>query len=550
MGNAEILEQLRVRWLQINPSTAHTLGIHENDGKLEDYSPEGIETRISWLKQAVSTIKRINPQNKEEEFNVDLMLSSFKTDLWELEIHQEYLDSPTFYSYALMRPEGSFTIRNFASHDDRVRIIIDYSRSLEKWFDDAKKNLTGPLPLAKIQMGLNISQGSRPFFADQLIEFVAKSENEKLIEEWSEVNIRLLEIIDDWVEFLKLKLETGHENFALGEEKWLEYLRMTEGIPESVSAQQLLSIGEKNLDDNYNQFVEIAERKGYKDAFALKDFIYSELLPTPETLIPKTAEFVDRSRQFLIDSSIVTLPSEDKPDVVVTPKAFRKFAFAAMNTPGPFDPPEAKEALYYVTPPEPEWSSERTQEFLSMFAHPVNEIIAVHEAFPGHYLQLLWSNKATNKIALTFAYSYAMIEGWGHYTEQMVLEEGYPHEDPDILKAGQLIEALIRNVRYVCAIRMHVYGMSVEEATKLFMEKAFMPEQNASIEANRGTVDPLYLNYTLGKLMIYKLREDYKNELGETYSLRKFHDTILSFGSPNIAVLRRVMLKNNHEEVL
>jgi hypothetical protein len=253
---------------------------------------------------------------------------------------------------------------------------------------------------------------------------------------------------------------------------------------------------------------------------------------------------LDRIRQFIISSEIVGLPSEEHCKVIPTPKFARGFGFAAMNSPGPFEVKGADQSYYWVTPPEATWSSERTIQFMGFMNRSFLEIVTIHEAYPGHFVQLLYIKKSKSEISKLLARNITMIEGWAHYCEEMLLDAGYEPFDQVRLRAGQLIGALVRNVRYIVAISMHCRGMTTEEAKQLFMEKAFLPEPIAEIEANRGTIDPMYMNYTLGKLMILKLREDYNNELGDKYSDREFHDTLLSYGSPPIIALRKLMLSN------
>lgn len=267
--------------------------------------------------------------------------------------------------------------------------------------------------------------------------------------------------------------------------------------------------------------------------------------PEPQNLLEYVRETNNLAKLFLQQNDLVIIPTDDQCQVTEMPKAMREFAFAAMNTPGPFEPPEAKEAYYWVTPIEPTWSEARVKEHLQFFNDAFINNVTVHEAWPGHYLQLLWSNKTQSTIAKMFAHSYSMIEGWGLYSEEMMFQQGFrPLDSADTYHVGQLIGALVRSIRYISAIKMHCQGMSVAESKQLFMEKAYLTEHNAEIEANRGTFDPMYLNYNLGKLLIKKLLQDYKVEKGDKFSLKQFHDELLSYGSPPITILRNMVLEN------
>ncbi|MHA2101492.1 MAG: DUF885 domain-containing protein, partial [Candidatus Kariarchaeaceae archaeon] len=339
----------------------------------------------------------------------------------------------------------------------------------------------------------------------------------------------------------------AHNNFALGTEKFMQLLEKTEGV--NVDIDTLLQIGEEDLIKNYQSMQRIADDLTDGNIDKLMEIVKSEI-PSPESLVESAEAALERTRQFLIDSDIVTLPEHTQLKIVHTPEFARSFAFAAMSPPGPFEIKEASEAYYWITPPDANWSQERQNKFLEFFNKPFLEMVTIHEAWPGHYLQLLYNNKATSNIAKMFARSTTMIEGWGHYAEEMIYEVGYNPFDRKLLHAGQLLGALHRNVRYISAIRMHCMGMTVEESRQMFIQKGLMGPDNAMIEANRGTIDPMYLNYTLGKLLIKKLRGDLMKEQGGDFNLKKFHDTLLSYGSPPITVLRKLLFKNPEGNII
>ena len=270
----------------------------------------------------------------------------------------------------------------------------------------------------------------------------------------------------------------------------------------------------------------------------------SKTHPTAQGLIPDTRDLLEDIRHALIDHGIVSLPSEDRCQVIETP-TFMRYAFAAMDSAGALET-EATESFYYVTPVEDHWTPEQAEEWLSKFDYNTLRIISIHEVYPGHFVHHL-HNRYGRPLPLVnrVATSYAFTEGWAHYTEQMMLETDYGVGRPE-LRLTQLLEALVRNCRYVCSVAMHTGDMTVDEATKFFMDNAFMAEYPSRREALRGTFDPGYLNYTLGKLMILKLRDDYRRERNGDYSLRGFHDRLLSYGAPPLPLLRNVMLSGYH----
>jgi uncharacterized protein (DUF885 family) len=242
----------------------------------------------------------------------------------------------------------------------------------------------------------------------------------------------------------------------------------------------------------------------------------------------------------------VGFPSMVPVRVEETPKFERNRSFAMMDTPGPLD--KASEAFYYVTPTEKEWDAKKKEEWLSAFNFYSTDVTSIHEAYPGHYLQFLRLRASgVSKVDMAFG-SYAFGEGWAHYCEQMVIDEGYPEGADEITRAkyrlAQSQDALLRICRLCCSVKMHCQGMSVAEATKFFMENAYMAEAPANQEAQRGTWDPGYGCYTLGKLQILKLREDWRRQEGSAFSLRRFHEMLLDHGQPPIRLLREVMLKD------
>jgi len=272
--------------------------------------------------------------------------------------------------------------------------------------------------------------------------------------------------------------------------------------------------------------------------------------PTAQNLISDTAKDLEMIRKFLVDHRIISIPSSVRAQVAETPQFLRATSFASMDTPGPFET-KATEAYYYVTPVEPDWPEKQKEEWLTAFNYYTTDIVSVHEAYPGHYVQFLHLNASpATKLEKVFG-SYAFIEGWAHYSEQMMVDEGFG-ADGGKLKAAkyrlaQTDEALLRLCRLCVSIKMHCQGMTVDDATKFFQENCYYEQKPARQEAIRGAFDPEYLYYTIGKLEILKLRADYSKKEGSNYSLRKFHDEMLKHGMPPIKLLREVMLTDRSQ---
>jgi uncharacterized protein (DUF885 family) len=261
--------------------------------------------------------------------------------------------------------------------------------------------------------------------------------------------------------------------------------------------------------------------------------------PTREKLIPETAALLSSLRDFCESHHVVGMPSEILPIVAETPPFARAYSFASMDTPGPFET-KATEAYFYETLPEPGWPADRTEEHLEAYWRGDIANTAIHEAYPGHYTQYLFLPRAPTKLRKILA-ANSFVEGWAHYTEEMLLEQGYGNNDP-ALWLSQEQWALVRAARYLVGIKLHTRGMSYADAVAFFEKEAYLPKANAEREAKRGTADPTYLVYTLGKLQIEKLRKDYAAKLGSKFDLKAFHDALLSQGAPPIVIVREVML--------
>jgi hypothetical protein len=314
-------------------------------------------------------------------------------------------------------------------------------------------------------------------------------------------------------------------------------LRETQGL--DITLEELKAAGQADLDRNLDALheacAEFAPGAGTEDCVRK----VSERKP-PEGAVGGATRQLPGLKRFIIDNGIVSIPGTEEALVDEAPP-HRRFNFAYIEIPGPFE--KGLPSVYYIAPPDPSWSEEDQLAYVA----GETDLLAtsIHEVWPGHFLQYLHSNRTENRIGRHFS-TYSFGEGWGHYTEQMMLDAGYGDGDPEI-KIGQLLNALLRNVRYMSAIGLHTGGMTVEQSQAMFEEKAFQDFGNASQQAYRGTYDPGYLNYTLGKLMINKLRDDWTAGRGGREAWGAFHDQFLSYGSPPIPLLREQMLGEDYD---
>ena len=347
-------------------------------------------------------------------------------------------------------------------------------------------------------------------------------------------------------ERLALLPEGTEGDFAIGPQLYADMLAHGEGV--TAPLNDIIALGQANLERNLERLAEAAE--AVAPGRPIRDIVaeIGRNHPAADALIPETRAMLEDIRQSLLDFDIISLPSEDRCQVIETP-TYMRYAFAAMDSPGSLET-RATESYYYVTPVAEDWTDAQAEEWLSNFNYDTLRIISIHEVYPGHFVHHLHSSYGRDlPLVNRVASSYAFTEGWAHYTEEMMLETEYAKGQERLL-VTQLLEALVRNCRYLCALGMHTQGMTVDEATRFFMDNACMEELPARREALRGAFDPGYLNYTLGKLMILKLREDYRREQGAAYSLKGFHDKLLSYGAPPLPLLREAMLANPGEGAL
>jgi len=361
-----------------------------------------------------------------------------------------------------------------------------------------------------------------------------------LLAEFKSSNDAAIAALKDYQSWMKTYLlPRSHGTFAIGAENYRLKLLYDEMV--DVPLPRLLKIGYAQLRRDQRAFVETARRI---DPNKSPEEVLKELEknhPSSDTLLSSAQQQLDGLRQFLIDKKIITVPGGAQAKVVETPPFARATTFASMDTPGPYEA-NATEAYYNITLPDPTWVKEKQEEYLEGYNYPLLSNVSVHEVWPGHYTQFLWvkNNPDLSKVRkLTGAGSDS--EGWAHYSEQMVLDEGLSNNDPRF-RLAQLVDALLRDSRYIVGIRMHTQGMTMEQAKEFFVKEGRQVPVVGEMETKRGTGDPTYLMYTLGKLEILKLREDYRRKMGSNFSLQDFHDRFIKAGNPPVKIVRRELM--------
>ena len=550
----EVVTEEYIRgYLAARPLHATALGFHEYDGRINEHTRLAIDAELARLRRFDDRLKKFDLAKLSPRSGIDLRLvqAAIKKDLFFMQELAIYEHNPMSYANAI--DVGVYIKRKYTPIEDRVRSIIVVENQAPNIMIAAKTNLAEVLPKPHVELAIQIARGASEFLKKDLIEGLTDLKDENLRAAFMQSNRRAAAALADYAAWLeKEKLPKARPEFAIGEEKYQRFLAETELI--DLPAAKILELGLAELKKEQEIFAEAARKI---DETRPAPVVYKQIQsdhPTAENLIPEMAKRLDAVRKFVTDRKLVTIPSEVRPQVKTTPQDRRAVSFASMDIPGPFEK-RANEAYYYLTPPENDWPDEQKEEWLTLFNFYMGDLFSVHEAYPGHYVQSLHLNasKATKAEKIFGATSF--IEGRAHYCEKMMIDEGFgapagpkPSED-DVQRAAkyrmvQAQAALVRICRLCVSIRMHTQDMSVEDATKFFQENCYYEEKPARAEAMRGTFDIDYLNYTLGKLEILKLRSDYQAQEGDKFSLKKFHDEVLNHGMLPIRLLREVMLKD------
>ena len=514
------------------PSQGTAAGFHQYDTQLEDYSKPAVQRRIAVLHQFEREFEAVAQSDDR-----DLVLGKIRADLLELESIRQWEKNPDVYSSGPTSSIFGLMSRNFAPQPERLKSVIARERQLPQVLQNARANLSNP-PHIYTEIAIEQLPGLVSFFEKDVPLAFNKVDDQKLLAEFHSSNQTVMDELKSYETFLKNDLlPRSKGDFRIGAQNYSKKLSYEEMV--DLPLDQLLKVGYENLRHNQQWFQEVARQIDPKKT---PRQILAELEhdhPAPDKLLDAFRNVLGGLQEFIVQHKIIDIPSPVQPILEETPPFERATTFASMDTPGPYEK-VAKEAFFNVTLAEPDWPKQRIEEHMEAFNRGTIISTAIHEAYPGHYVQFLWMQRIPSKVRkLLGANSNA--EGWAHYCEQMMLDEGYAGGDPK-LRIGQLQDALLRNARYIVGIEMHTGKMTFDQAVKFFEKEGYQPRATGLVETKRGTADPTYLYYTLGKLQILKLREDYKKMRDKDYSLEEFHDSFMKQGFPPIRIVRHALL--------
>ena len=529
---------------QRSPTSATYLGVHKYNDRLEDYSRRAVEDAITSRRLFRSRVAAIDAGrlSPDKQLDREQLIRAIDSHLLSLEVIRPWATDPDMYSSGLTRTAYVMIKREFAPPEQRLRQLIARERAMPAVLAEARNNLVNP-PRIYTDIAIEQLDGNRGFFETAVASAFPSVTDKALLAEFKQANGAVIAALNEYKTWLTDELlERSNGQFAIGEETFRKKLAADEMI--DVPLDQLLVIAERDLRKNQAAFAEAARRidPSRTPSDVLKAIEREH--PPADKLLSTTQSELDALGRFMTEKRIITIPKAAPARVTETPPFLRATTTASMDIPGPFET-VATEAYYNMTLPDPKAPAAEKDEFMTQWYYAAISNVSVHEVWPGHYLQFLYAKNFPSDVRKVFG-AATNSEGWAHYCEEMVIDEGFHADDPRY-RLAQVQDALLRDARFIVGIRMHTRGMTVPEAEQFFMKEGYQSRPAARSESKRGASDPTYGYYTMGKLMILKLRDDYKAKMGERFSLQDFHDRFISVGPLPLPLVRKAMLGETGE---
>ena len=537
-------------YFHYGPTNGTLVGYHQYDTQLDDFSRKSIDAEIAALKSFEQRIEAIHPDTDATNFvprsDREIVLANIHSQLLTLETIRPWEKNADNYSSTCAN--GAFVLmeRKFASPNERLRSLIAREKQMPALLNEARVNLKNP-PHIFTEIAIEQLPDIISFFEHDVPLAFADANDPALKTEFAQTNAAVITGLKSYLDWLKSDvLARSNGDFRIGAQTFSAKLKYDEMV--DIPLDKLLEIARADIRKNQDHFKQVAhELEPTKEPSAVLEDLGKQH-PAPDQLMDAFRATFDGLVSFIRTHQILTIPSDVRPIVEETPPFMRATTFASMDTPGPFEA-HATEAYFNVTLPEKSMTPAQVEGYMHSFNIGTVISTAVHEAYPGHYVQFLWLPQAPSKVRKLLG-ANTNVEGWAHYTEQMMLDNGYgqpgsgakDEREAKFLRLGQLQDALLRNARFIVGIEMHTGKMSIEQAEEFFQKEGYQSKETAVVETKRGAGDPTYLYYTLGKLQIMKLRDDVKKKEGAAFSLEKFHDDFLKQGFPPIKIVREAML--------
>jgi hypothetical protein len=531
------------------PTGGTAAGLHQYDAKLEDYSRSGVEAQIATLHEFERKFDALSEAGLDESTQGDLEMvrNNIRGTLLEIETIRGWEKNPDNYSSGITNSAFVLMERKFASPDDRLRSLVAREKQMPAVFTAARENLKNP-PQIYTEIALEQLPGIISFFQNDVPEAFADAKDPAVLDEFHKSNAAVIAALQDYEKWVKTDLlPRSHGDFRIGAETFHKKLVDDEMV--DTPLDKLLEIAYADLHKNQAEFNRIGKEvdpsKTPKEVLAELAAIH----PAPDQLLQAFHDRFNSEIAFIHEKHIITIPSTVEPVLEETPPFMRATTQASMDSPGPFEE-HSTTAYFNVTLPEKSWTPEEVSSYMAAFNIGTVVSTSVHEAFPGHYVQFLWVNHTDLSTVRKLVTSNTNVEGWAHYCEQMMLDEGYnqpgvgakDERESKLIRLGQLQDALLRDARFIVGIKMHTQGMTLSQAQDFFVSDGYQSRSIADVETKRGTSDPTYLYYTLGKLQIMKLRSDLQKKEGSSFTLQKFHDDFMRQGGAPIKIVRKALL--------
>ena len=520
-----------------DPHFAVNAGRHEFDGQMADWSAAALAAEAARLHKARSEAETLDGAGLTpgERFEREYLLAVIDGQLFWLERARAPFTNPAWYLNRL--DPDVYLNRDYAPLEQRLKGYLGYARAIPKLADEIRANLHTPLPASLVRRGIDGFGGFADFFRRDVAQVFAAVHDPAAQQQLAAADEAAATAMEGLKHWLDGQRRHATQDFALGAPLFLEMLKATERV--DVPLETLLAAGRADLERNTQALKDACAQ--YLPGGALPACVAKMQADKPQGgAVEGARRQLLELRSFVVAKGIVTVPNEEQPQVVEAPP-YNRANFAYINVPGPYE--QRPVYSYNIAPPDPAWSARERAEYIPGQGRLL--YTSVHEVWPGHFLQFQHSNRNPSKVAALWV-GYAYAEGWAHYCEEMMWDEGLGDGDPG-QHIGQITDALLRDVRYLSALGLHTQGMTVEQSDRMFLEQAHVDAGNARQQAARGTYDPEYLKYTLGKLMIRKLRNDWVAQHAGAGAdpkqyWRDFHDKFLSYGGPPIPLVRKAML--------
>jgi uncharacterized protein (DUF885 family) len=544
-------EYLDKIYFKFAPSQGTAAGLHQYDTQIEDYRRSAIRQQITLLHQLEKRVAAFDAKqlSETEAGDREMLLGEIRSGLLTLETIRPWEKNPDIYSSGATNSVYVIMSRRFASPDDRLRSVVAREKQIPGVFDAARQNLKNP-PRVYTEIALEQLPGIVGFFQTDVPAAFKDARDPRVKEDFARSNAAVVAALESYQQWLKSDLlPRSSGDFRFGAETFSRKLLYDEMV--DTPLDRLLEIGMADLRKNQAAFDRLAKEidPAKTPRQVLEDL--GRTHPAPEHLLETFRDTFDGLIAFIHAKHILTIPSDIKPILQQTPPFERATTTASMDTPGPFER-NATEAYFNVTLPAPGDTPEEVEGRMAEFNTGTIVSTAIHETYPGHYIQFLWTPEAPTKLRKILG-ANTNAEGWAHYCERMMLDEGYgqvgtgakDQKEAQLIHLGQLQDALLRNARFIVGIEMHRGRMTFEQAVDYFVKEGYQTHESGVIETKRGTSDATYLYYTLGKLEIFKLREDLRQKQGAAFSLETFHNDFLKQGFPPIKIVRKALLKDD-----